>query len=401
VARRDDTQVEVPWAAEARLTAKRPANTRYHRRGIISVASSEVFLSYASADRERVATLVHTLEAEGIQVWWDRDIAYGESFHKVIEQALSAAACVIVVWTSNSVASEWVVNEASDARKRNRLVPVLIEPVKPPLEFRHLQTADLSNWEGDAADPQFAGLRQAVSAMLGRADPSQPMASRPVRARTTEWIRPMQWLGIGGLALGVSVLLLTLKYVGLIGATSPPEDRSGTPSTQSPSGTDSGRASPSRVTPPPLAPGATHAEPTNLFDTDGGARLIAANEAGWRRLFTGNSTFSVVGRTAFVVIALPGNTPARFDTLAVFVDSTSTDNVRELAILISSASAEGPWLKAAQVSVPNYRNMDKPLHELRFTPVEARFVKLQVVSLQNDYGPNGILGSIQLYSSSK
>ena len=95
------------------------------------MASNEVFLSYASADRERVTTLVHALEAEGMQVWWDRDIAYGESFHKVIEQALDAAACVIVVWTSHSVASEWVVNEASDARKRNRLVPVMLEPLTP------------------------------------------------------------------------------------------------------------------------------------------------------------------------------------------------------------------------------------------------------------------------------
>ncbi len=143
------------------------------------MASNEVFLSYASADRERVTTLVHALEAEGMQVWWDRDIAYGESFHKVIEQALDAAACVIVVWTSNSVASEWVVNEASDARKRNRLVPVMLEPLTPPLEFRHLQTADLSRWVGDASDPEFAGLRHAVSAMLARSDPSKAKAPVP------------------------------------------------------------------------------------------------------------------------------------------------------------------------------------------------------------------------------
>jgi hypothetical protein len=43
--------------------------------------------------------------------------------------------------------------------------------------------------------------------------------------------------------------------------------------------------------------------------------------------------------------------------------------------------------------------MEKPLHELHFTPAEARFVKVQVVSLRNDYGPNGNLGTIQLYAS--
>ena len=129
---------------------------------------SQIFLSYASADRERVEKLVHALEADGLEVWWDRDIASGQSFHKVIEQALTAASCVIVVWTRQSVASEWVLNEASDARKRDRLVPVLLDPVTPPLEFRHLQAADLSSWHGDTGDLRFTGLRKAVAAMLGR-----------------------------------------------------------------------------------------------------------------------------------------------------------------------------------------------------------------------------------------
>src|SRR6185295_11959815 len=48
-------------------------------------AMSQIFVSYASADRERVERLVHALEADGLEVWWDRDIASGQSFHKVIE----------------------------------------------------------------------------------------------------------------------------------------------------------------------------------------------------------------------------------------------------------------------------------------------------------------------------
>ena len=360
------------------------------------MASNEVFLSYASADRERVAPLVHALEAAGTQVWWDRDIAYGESFHKVIEKALSEAACVIVVWTGNSVTSEWVVNEASDARKRNRLVPVRLEPVTMPLEFRHLQTADLSNWDGDASDSEFARLQQAVSAMLVRADPTQ--APKPVSTPTFGRTRPMQLLGIGGLALGVSVLLLTLKYLGAFGTASNPQDNA----THSAPDAGPGETSPSqaaRQTKP--ASGTAYTEPINLLDTEAGARLIAANEEGWKRLFSGTPTYTVLSRNGFAVLAVAGDKPASFDTLGAFVDSTSTDNVKELAILISTASAEGPFVKVAQVTLPNYRNMQKPLHDLHFTPVEARFVKLQVVSLQNDYGPNGILGSIQLYASAK
>jgi TIR domain len=363
---------------------------------------SEVFLSYASADRDRVATLVHALETAGMQVWWDRDIAYGESFHKVIEQALSAAACVIVAWTRNSTASEWVVNEASDARKRNRLVPVLLEAITPPLEFRHLQAADLSRWEGDTSDVEFTGLKQAVSAMLARTGSLPPAAPAAAPARSAWQLRPLQLLGIGGLLLGLSVLLITLKYVGLIGSTPHVQDQAGTASTRSPPAANTVQSSePRAAQQSPSSTAAAHSEPVNLLDTEAGARLIAANEDSWKRLFSGKPTSTIVGRNGFAVLAVAGDKTARFDTLGVFVDSTSTDNVKELAVLTSAASAEGPFVKVAQVTLPNYRNMEKPLHELHFTSVEARFVKLQVVSLQNDYGPNGLLGTIQLYTSSK
>ena len=93
--------------------------------------------------------------------------------------------------------------------------------------------------------------------------------------------------------------------------------------------------------------------------------------------------------------------PATFDTLAVFVDSTDTNNIKDLVISTSNESAEGPFVKVATVTIPNHRNMEKPFHELRFAPTQARFVKLEAASLRNDYGPNGNLGSIQLYASGR
>lgn len=37
-------------------------------------AVREVVLSYAGADRKRVAPLVHALEEDGLGIWWDQDI---------------------------------------------------------------------------------------------------------------------------------------------------------------------------------------------------------------------------------------------------------------------------------------------------------------------------------------
>jgi TIR domain len=122
---------------------------------------SDIFVSYASADRDRVALLVARLEQTGFSVWWDREIAHGQNYHRVIQQALDQAKCAIVVWSEQSTNSEWVVNEASSARKRNALVPVLIDAVEPPLEFRHVQTANLRD-DNPSIETEYEKLERSV-----------------------------------------------------------------------------------------------------------------------------------------------------------------------------------------------------------------------------------------------
>ena len=130
------------------------------------MSGTAIFLSYASVDRARVEALVRALQSEGLDVWWDRDIPRGKNFSRVIEEALEQATCAIVVWSRASIDSEWVFNEASEARKRGMLVPVLVDDVEPPLEFRHLQAARLVEWRGDKSDSEWAGLLEAVRGLV-------------------------------------------------------------------------------------------------------------------------------------------------------------------------------------------------------------------------------------------
>jgi formylglycine-generating enzyme required for sulfatase activity len=147
----------------------------------------EIFISYASADKERIQPLVKALERQGWPVWWDRKIPPGRSFDEVIEERLSAAACVVVVWTKSSVASSWVKNEAEEGRQRRVLVPVSLDEVKIPLAFRHIETARLADWQGQPEHPELELLLQSVTAHVGEAprpQPVEPESTPPPRGET-------------------------------------------------------------------------------------------------------------------------------------------------------------------------------------------------------------------------
>ena len=113
---------------------------------------ADVFLSYAADDRERVAPLVQALEHAGFSVWWDRRIDMGASFDREIERELDAARSVLVVWSTQSVDSEWVRTEANEGLERGVLIPLQIDDVRPPLAFRRAQTAQLIGWPDTPGD---------------------------------------------------------------------------------------------------------------------------------------------------------------------------------------------------------------------------------------------------------
>jgi hypothetical protein len=95
-----------------------------------------LFLSYARADRTRAQKLVGALQKAGFQLWWDELIEGGAQFANSISEALDRADAVVVLWSNNSVKSDWVRDEAAIGRDRHRLVPLSIDGSKPPLGFR-------------------------------------------------------------------------------------------------------------------------------------------------------------------------------------------------------------------------------------------------------------------------
>lgn len=171
----------------------------------------DIFVSYAAEERDRVEPLIQALQTAGFAVWWDRQIDAGKSFDRTIEEELSAASCVLVVWSAKSVESNWVREEADEGLRRGILVPVQIDPCQIPLGFRRIQAAQLIDWPRPQHD--LSSLINRISAVAGTAtvtaEPPKNRISRKtiVLICTALILLPVAYLYGGSL---VSLLVLNL-----------------------------------------------------------------------------------------------------------------------------------------------------------------------------------------------
>ena len=111
--------------------------------------------------------LIRALERHGWSVWWDRTILPGRTFDQAIKEALDAAHCVIVVWSRRPpLSSDWVKTEAAELATRRILVPVLLDEVRIPLEFRRIQAARLLDWHDTGPHLEFDKVVRAVTHFL-------------------------------------------------------------------------------------------------------------------------------------------------------------------------------------------------------------------------------------------
>jgi TolB-like protein len=174
-----------------------------------------IFLSYAHADKTRAQRLAAALEEAGYTVWWDALIEGGSRFASSIDEALDAADAVIVLWSKNSIESDWVRDEATQARDRNRLVPVSLDNCRAPMGFRQYQMIDMTRWHGRADSPQFEAIRRAIAIAAGHT----PTPHR----RTAPQVDRRRALMIGGAAATVTAGGgLVVWKAGLLGGSSAP-----------------------------------------------------------------------------------------------------------------------------------------------------------------------------------
>lgn len=140
---------------------------------------SQIFLSYNREDQPVARLFAEGFERAGLTVWWDVTLRSGQAYDEVTENALRGAGAVVVLWSQRSVVSRWVRAEATLADRNKTLVPAMIEACERPIMFELTQTAELSHWQGDDADPVWRAFVEDVRRFLADTDTSSPTAAMP------------------------------------------------------------------------------------------------------------------------------------------------------------------------------------------------------------------------------
>jgi len=360
---------------------------------------ADVFISYASADRERARVISERLSSLGHSVWWDRTIPPGRIFDEVIQEALAAAKCVVVLWSETSVRSNWVKTEASDGMARHRLVPALIDNVPPPMEFRRVQAANLTNWSGEPDHPEFAGLVQAVGRLVSAAPTDTAKSDHPAPSRAPATLpsapassTPARW----GPRWVLGVIALVLVAGAVIYLAQRPREQ-GSQVTQAEQRRDTGPSdatSPGRTQlPTTSSPGAADAPRSvagrmNLIAPENGGQMLAASSEGWAYVVDGKEDTGTWVDTGMAVFGFKDGRAATFDTFTMLIPDSAGTNVRDFELSSGNEGPTGRFEPIGKFSTQNVRMIKQPFQEFRFSPVTAKYFKIR--TLKNHDGSEAV-----------
>ncbi len=330
---------------------------------------SDIFISYASENREQAHKLASALETLGWSVWWDRHIITGQAYDQVIERELNDAKSVVVLWSGHSVASEWVKNEAAAAAERGVLLPVLMERVTVPLEFRRRQTADLIGWDGDPAHSGFQALCRGVSATIGGIAPDR---------LTTAQRSGLRWNRRWTLAAVATILLALLAvYSAVRERRQAPEPARVEIHAQVGTNASKAQIEVSRS----IAQSEPSRTSANLLSAENGGRLLLAPSDAWTVTVDGKEEqYREVQVGEEAVFGFKDERRATFDTFGMLIPKSGR-NPKEFELLAGDDSPSGPF-RAIGIFHPQNAKVFQTggWQDFKFPPVTAKYLKIKLRS---------------------
>src|SRR5689334_22099210 len=107
---------------------------------------TQIFISYSRKDIDFARKLAGDLEKAGYEVWWDlTDLRGGDDWVRMIPDAIAASEFVIVVLSPNSVISDWVRKEYTQALSlRKRVIPIMLAQTRVPFSLNTINYVDFT-----------------------------------------------------------------------------------------------------------------------------------------------------------------------------------------------------------------------------------------------------------------
>ncbi len=123
----------------------------------------DLFISSSFKDRPWVSEFVAALRKEGVRPWSDADIAPGEKWEEIIQQALRESTRLVMVLNPDTIQSPWVFFELGAAiAGKKRIIPVLTKD----LELSSIPTLLRKYQFLNEPSPSLAGKR--VAEVVGK-----------------------------------------------------------------------------------------------------------------------------------------------------------------------------------------------------------------------------------------
>ena len=128
---------------------------------------ANLFISYARPDQAEAKRIGEALAGTGLEVWRDNQLPAHRAYSEVIEERLSGAKAVLVLWSEAALKSQWVRAEADFARNAGKLVQASLDGTEPPIPFNQIRFADLSGWGGEEEREGWQVVLGSLSELTG------------------------------------------------------------------------------------------------------------------------------------------------------------------------------------------------------------------------------------------
>lgn len=109
----------------------------------------KIFISYSSKDKDFVTSLVDSLTAKEVSIWFDQiEIKVGDSIISKISNAIDKMQGIVIVLSNHSIRSNWVRKELNTALvnrlsgKNILILPILLSNCKIPTLLSEYKYAD-------------------------------------------------------------------------------------------------------------------------------------------------------------------------------------------------------------------------------------------------------------------